>query len=135
MSTRSILAPQEDLARASREFEGWRRGRQRGTRIPPSLWQTAVQLARRHGVSRASRALRLDYYQLQRHLHDATLPRGAAEEPRGGFLELALPASAMGPQCRVELEDRGGARLQVDLRGLTAADLGLFVRTVWGRPR
>jgi hypothetical protein len=39
-----------DLLRAAERLERWRQGRQRGERIPPSLWGEAAELAGRYGV-------------------------------------------------------------------------------------
>jgi hypothetical protein len=43
-----------ELAAAGERFARWRRGRVRGARIPRELWQLAIDLADRYGVSRVS---------------------------------------------------------------------------------
>jgi hypothetical protein len=43
-----------ELAAAGERFARWRRGRVRGARIPRELWQLAIELADRYGVSRVS---------------------------------------------------------------------------------
>ncbi len=57
-----------ELVRTREQFEVWRAGRTRGDRIPAKLWKQAVKLAGRHGVSRISSALKLDYYTLKNRL-------------------------------------------------------------------
>ncbi len=42
----------EDLARGAEQFLKWRRTRTVGAGIPVSLWQLALELADRHGISR-----------------------------------------------------------------------------------
>jgi hypothetical protein len=54
----------KDLAQARSRFGAWRERRQGGRRIPQPLWNPAVQLANKHGVSRTATALCLDYYSL-----------------------------------------------------------------------
>ena len=130
MQTLSVPALPEDLDRARREFERWRRGRPRGARIPNSLWQMAVGLAKSHGVNRTSLWLRLDYYCLQRRLSLTPMAAAASSPPEPKFVEVVLPSSASSPSCRVELLDPRGATVRVDLSGLSATDLATFVRTV-----
>ena len=119
-----------DLERGRREFERWRRRRRRGERIPADLWRTATDLARRHGVSKASQALHLDYYALQRRLGEGLAKSGARE---AAFVELSLPATAPGGGCEVEICDASGAKVRVEVAGLSAAELATFVRTICGR--
>ena len=54
------------LGRGRDRFEGWRRTRQAGTRIPDELWSLAVKLADGHGLSRTASGLGLDYYSLRK---------------------------------------------------------------------
>jgi hypothetical protein len=51
MARRTVAGREEELQRGSARFAEWRRTRRRGTPIPVELWELAVQLARRHGVS------------------------------------------------------------------------------------
>lgn len=118
------------LAQARWEFERWRRSRPRGARIPEALWVVAAELARSHGVSRTSQALRLDYYALQRRLRGSECePDVAAAE----FVEVSLPAGTCGGCCQLDLADRGGGQLRVRAWGLSARELATFVRAVAGR--
>lgn len=115
-----------ELRRAAAKFAAWRRTRRDGTRIPQSLWEMAVQLARVHGVAATARALKLDYYSLKKRLgasHVATPPRPA-------FIELAsgLPAPR---ECIIEFEDVSGARLRVHLKGHEAPDLAALSHRFW----
>lgn len=117
------------LRQTSRQFERWRAMRRRGERIPVALWDAAVHAARGHGVSKTSQTLHLDYYALQRRL-DAV----AAEQPNTvvpQFVELALPAvTTSSSQCRLELCDRDGGTVRLDLSGWSARELATFVRSI-----
>ena len=118
------------LAQVRREFERWRRSRPRGARIPEELWVAAADLARSHGVSQTSQALRLDYYGLQRRLPGTERePDVAAAE----FVEVSLPAGSFGGCCQLDLADHRGGQLRVRVSGLSARDLAAFVRAVAGR--
>jgi hypothetical protein len=125
----------DDLTEVREEFERWRRDRPRGARIPAPLWRSAVALAGRHGVSKASQALHLDYYALRKRIEATTSRQGVSKGPTERFVEVAFPPSATTSQCHLELESAGGARLRIDLRGLSVAELGSLVRTVWDPAR
>lgn len=124
--------PDRSLLDTSRQFERWRGTRQRGERIPPALWASALELARSHGVSKTSQVLHLDYYAVQRRLAEVSveLPVPAAQQ----FVEVTLPAGATPtPQCRLEIRDRDGGAVRLEFAGWSAQELASFVRTVTGR--
>lgn len=116
------------LGAVRREFERWRQDPSRAWRIPEVLWRAAVEAAREHGVSCAARELRLDYYSLQKRL-------GSSVQPSSGFVEVAWPALATAPECRLELENGHGIRLRVELRGAAVADLEALASGLWGSTR
>ena len=128
-ATRSVATP-NSLTDASREFERWRRSRPRGARIPQTLWRTAMDLARTHGVSKTSQTLHLDYYAVQRRLADAEPARSTEASE---FIELSLPAIPHASRCQISISDASGGAMRIDLSGLSAKDLATFVRTVSGR--
>ena len=135
MSTRSTALWPGDVRPVRREFEQWRRSRAQGTRIPEALWRAAVALAQRHGVSKTSLALRLDYYSLKERLETTTRQRPVRERTEGRFIEIPLRAVAGGPACVLEVEDRRGAKLRMELQGMGAPELAGLVRSVWSEPR
>jgi hypothetical protein len=55
--------------------------------------------------------------------------------PEGGagatFLELAPPSWAGCGECTLELEDAGGAKMRVHLKGFEAPDLAALSRSFW----
>jgi hypothetical protein len=59
MAGRGRLAVVAELAVAGERFARWRRGRVRGARIPHELWQLAIELAGRYGVSRVAGVVRV----------------------------------------------------------------------------
>ena len=103
------------------------------SRIPDSLWAAAVKMAGTYGIRRTARALRVDYYSLKKRVEQD--PAAAADLPEGGavatFLELAPPASAGPCECTLELEDAGGAKMRVHLKGVATPDLAALSRSFW----
>jgi hypothetical protein len=116
-----------DLARAQSRFDAWRSLRARGERIPRRLWTLAVQLAKRHGVSRTATALRLDYYGLQERA-EATSRERRSHGP--AFVELPSPL-AVSKRCLVKLNNGAGASMRVQLVGYETADVEALTRTFW----
>jgi hypothetical protein len=116
-----------DLARARSRFDAWRFLRARGERIPRRLWTLAVQLAKRHGVSRTATALRLDYYGLQERAEAIS-----AERPPHGpaFVELSSPL-VVSKRCLIKLNNGAGASMRVHLVGYETADVEALTRTFW----
>ena len=119
-SRRSVSAVRRDFGR-------WRHARTPGARIPAELWDAAVELATEVGISPTSRALGLDYYALKKRV-DAT----SAPGPAPSFVELTLPALAADGECHLELEQRDGTRLRVELRGAAVAHVEAVARALAG---
>jgi len=121
-SSRPIEPPQ--LQPLVERFNAWRARRTAGQRIPPELWNAAVQLVPILGVSRTATALKLSYYDLQRRLpqgHHRRQQRGS----HPGFVELAAPARPLSwsEGGTVELVHRSGARLSLRLPQASAREL------------
>lgn len=129
MGTCELAELPRDLEQARRRFQVWRRQRLRGGRIPQHLWELAVDLVNRHGVSRTASALRLDYYSLKKRA-EAAVARLPSDDPT--FVELPAPVLA-GKQCRLELDNGAGATLRVHLIGYDTADLEALTRP-FGKP-
>jgi len=117
-----------------RRFERWRRTRKVRTRIPDPLWASAVKLAGRHGIHRTARALRVDYYALKKRVEGkaaATASNATAGTDGAAFLELPAAVWAGAGEYMLELEDAGGAKLRIHLKGFEAPDLAVLSRSFW----
>jgi len=66
-------------------------------------------------------ALGLDYKCLKRRVKEAA-SRAQASSP-AAFVELVAPGRFGSPECVVELENRAGAKLRIELRGSAVPDL------------
>jgi hypothetical protein len=93
-------------------LKAWRATRPSGQRIPEDLWKAAADLARVHGLNPTAAALKLSYYDLQRRVSGANVPR-RRRVPRASFVQLAPPAllPVPGPEGTLELVQASGARL------------------------
>ena len=130
----------EDLARGAEQFLKWRRSRAVGARIPGALWQLALALADRHGISRTATVLKVGYYCLKKRKAKCSPPASVQQpvrEPglivsKPKFMELPPPAQAFGSsECVLEFEKASGARLRVSLKGPGVPDLSALGRDFW----
>jgi hypothetical protein len=137
--TRDLPARLEGLRR---RFERWRRSRKVRTRIPEPLWASAVKLADRYGIHRTAKALRVDYYALKKRVEQNAGSASAQQDrapaasnmvAEAEFLELPTAAWPGSGECTLELEDAGGAKLRVRLKGFAAPDLAALTRSFWQR--
>ena len=103
----------DDLLQLSQRLEEWRGANPPRTRLPEPIWETAVEMAQRHGLHCTTKALRLDYMRLKKRLPAGT-PSPRSTPP--AFLEL-LASPTTGPvECVVELESAGG-KMRVSMKG------------------
>ncbi len=114
-------------SRVQCRLEHWRQQHRPRARISEELWCQAAELARSHGINRTARALRLDYYSLKKHL--AATARSAERLPEFvEFLPGRPPASQ--PECLIEIDDPGGAKLRIHLQGGNLPDVAALTPLV-----
>ena len=138
------------LVTLRRRFDRWRRTRKRGSPTPDRLWRPALQAAGVYGLNRTATALRVNYYALKKQVERAAaggdLPAEAGAVSRDAsdglvvsgdgratatFLELAPGASTKVCECILELENPGGAKMRVHLKGVEVPDLAALSRDFW----
>ena len=121
------------LERTRQRFDHWRETRKVRSRIPESLWTSAVKMARAYGINRTARALRVDYYSLKERVESEASSSGVSKKNTSStFVELAVPAIASTCECLLELEDVAGAKMRVHLKGVEVPDLAALSRSFWG---
>jgi hypothetical protein len=121
------------LERTRQRFDRWRETRKVRSRIPESLWASAVKMARAYGINRTARALRVDYYSLKERVESEVSSSGVPKKNTSStFVELAVPAIASTCECLLELEDVAGAKMRVHLKGVEVPDLAALSRSFWG---
>ena len=80
---------EEELKEVQERLEAWRGKRRRCRRLPEPMWDSAVGLARTHGINRVARALRLDYYRLKRRV-EATKGVSGPAPSKPAFVEVEM---------------------------------------------
>ncbi len=143
MSTKRTCDLPARLENLRQRFERWRRTRKVRSRIPEPLWAAAVKSAAKYGIHRTAKALRVDYYTLKKRAEQkaaiagtqqksaATAGKAAAAAAEATFLELPAAAWAGSGECTLDLEDAGGAKLRVHLKGFETPDLVALSRSFW----
>ena len=122
------------LTEVKRQFQGWRRSREKRSPIPERLWQGAEALSKQHSISEIAKALRLDYTKLKERIvclrsmwAGETWRKGAA----CGFVEVGMVSGTTGGECLVEVEDGTGRKLKVHLRGASGAETVQLAKALW----
>ncbi len=134
MRGRKTGAVPAQLKAAQRQFERWRGSHGGRRRIPESLWAVAVKAAGQFGINRTAEALRVDYYRLKKRV--APRAAGAGSHPSGrgameAFLELTPAMAPNRGRCLVELEDRAGSKMRIELETLETPDLVALTGSFW----
>jgi hypothetical protein len=117
MSTGIIPEP---IAQLQLQLDEIRSTRPRGKRLPDSVWQAAVELAREHGVYSVARHLRLDYTGLKKRFGGVSHRRRKTRKPT--FVELLAPPSAMQGECLIEFESLRGSKVRIQWKAATSPD-------------
>ena len=128
MGARTRGEAASDLARVAERFRAWRRVRQARTRIPESLWTLAVKLVEKHGVSRVSSVLGLDYYALKKR---AAAADSGSRSASPAFVELPATSLIAARECVIELEDGAGGAMRMHLKGYEASEVAAVGRSFW----
>ena len=131
-----IPSERNNLQEAAHAFARWRKCKPtKRARIPEELWELACHAAKTHGIAKASRELKLDYYRLKRRLDGhspataASNTHPAASKPQPpsrtspAFVELPPLAISGTTECDLELETGQGTRVVLRWKGSTAPDL------------
>ena len=117
MSTAVIPEPIAQLQLQRNEI---RSTQPRGKRLPDSVWQAAVELAREHGVYSVAHHLRLDYAGVKRRLGGVSSRRRKTRKPT--FVELIAPPSAMLRECLIEFESLRGGKVRIQWKAAAPPD-------------
>src|SRR5664279_6224979 len=105
--SKPIPEPIEQLKRELDQFRSTQSGR---TKLPESLWQAAVELARQHGVYSVAHPLRLDYMGLKKRLDG--VPGSEKKAAKPAFVELVAEHPASMADCVIEFESSVGSKMR-----------------------
>jgi hypothetical protein len=112
----------EAILQLQRQLEQFRSTQPRRTKLPESLWQAAVELARQYGVYPVAHPLRLDYTGLKKRLGGIPIVRRKATKP--AFVELIAPQE----ECVIEFESPSGNKMRVQWKASTPHDWASLLR-------
>lgn len=131
MRTKIVSASGSQFERVQHRFDLWRKTRKRCSPIPETLWSSAVELAREHGLQRTAQTLRLNYYSLKKRFPLISgAPGRAQKEPT--FVELFPPPGAAGHSvCTIEMENVQGGKMKIHVQGLGGLDLAVLSDSFW----
>jgi hypothetical protein len=122
-STTPIPGPIEQL---QRQFDEFRSTRTHRTKLPETLWQAAVELARKHGLHPVAHPLRLDYMGLKRRLEG--VPEGRKKTATPAFVELIAAHPTAVAECVIEFESRVGSKMRIQWKGSSTPDWASLLR-------
>ena len=125
MNRKSTPIP-ESIAQLRRQLDQFRSTQPRRTKLPESLWQAAVELARQHGVYPVAHPLRLDYMGLKKRLSGVPAVRRKAVKP--AFMELIAPQSATLEECIIEFESPSGGKMRIQWKAAAPPDWASLLR-------
>jgi hypothetical protein len=126
MNRKSTSVIAQPIAELQRQWDQFRSTRQRRTKLPESLWQAAVELARQHGVYSVAKPLRLDYMGLKKRLGEPSSHR--RKTPRAAFVELIAPHPATVEECVIEFESSRGAKMRIQWKATAPPDWTSLLR-------
>src|SRR5260370_5983700 len=115
----------EPLIQLQQQLEQWRGSQPPRSKLPESIWQSAVEGAKQYGVYATAKALRLDYAGLKKRALGSAAPRrkparGKSAQP--AFLELIARPGAKVEDYVVEFESSRGAKMRVQWKASAAPD-------------
>jgi len=110
----------EPIAQLQRQLDQFRSTQSRGRKLPESVWQVAVELAREHGVYSVAHPLRLNYMGLKKRLGGVSHRRRKARKP--AFVELIAPQAAMLRECVIEFESLRGSKVRIQWKAPAPPD-------------
>ena len=125
MNRKSTPPIPEPIAELQRQLDQFRSTRPRRTKLPESLWQAAVDLARQHGVYSVAQPLRLDYMGLKKRLGEPSSHR--RKTSRAAFVELITPPPAV-EECVIEFESSRGAKMRIQWKASAPPDWASLLR-------
>jgi hypothetical protein len=116
----------EPIAQLQRRFDEFRSTRLHRTKLPETLWQAAVELAREHGLHPVAHPLRLDYMGLKKRLEGVPGPQKKVAAP--AFVELIASHPATISECVIEFESSIGSKMRIQWKGSSTPDWASLLR-------
>jgi hypothetical protein len=117
------ISAHESITQLQLQVEQFRAAHPPRTRLPKPLWQSAVELARRHGIYAVSRRLRLDYTRLKKQVNGSSASSASEREgSQPSFVELIGAAGARVDEYVIEFESGQGPKMRIHWKAATPPD-------------
>jgi hypothetical protein len=116
----------DSIAQLQQQLDEFRGAHPPRTKLPESLWQSAVELARQHGVYAVAHPLRLDYTILKERLGESPGRRRKTTKP--AFVELIAPKPTKLHEFVIEIEGSHGPKMRIQWRTAAAPDWTALLR-------
>lgn len=126
MNDKSASSLPEPIAQLQRRFDEFRSTQPHRTKLPETLWQAAVELAREHGLHPVAHPLRLDYMGLKKRLEGVPGPQKKVAAP--AFVELIASHPATISECVIEFESSIGSKMRIQWKGSSTPDWASLLR-------
>jgi hypothetical protein len=120
----------ESITELQAQLEQFRSTHPPRTRLPQSVWQSAAELARCHGIYVVAHSLRLDYCTLKRQV--SVSPESSARRPQPKFVELIGGARERVDEYLIDFECARGRKLRIHCKTNTPPDWPALLRA-WRR--
>jgi len=123
----------DSITELQAQLEQFRSTHPARTRLPQSVWQSAAELARFHGIYVVAHSLRLDYSTLKKHVSgsgESSARRRKKAQPK--FIELIGTARASVDEYVIEFESARGPKLRIHCKTATPPDWAALLRA-WRR--
>lgn len=125
MNSKSATPIPGAIEQLQRQLDEFRSTQPHRRKLPETLWQAAVELARQHGVYSVAHPLRLDYVGLKKRLDG--VPDRKKKSAKPAFVELIADHSATMADCVIEFESSVGSKMRIQWKASTAPDwISLF---------
>ena len=125
MNSKSASPIPSAIEQLQRQLDEFRSAQPHRRKLPETLWQAAVELARQHGVYSVAHPLRLDYTGLKNRLDG--VPDRQKKAAKSAFVELIADHSATMADCVIEFESSVGSKMRIHWKSSTAPDcISLF---------
>ena len=128
MNNKSASSIPEPIAQLQRRFDEFRSTQPHRTKLPETLWQAAVELAREHGLHPVAHPLRLDYMGLKKRLEGVPGPQKEMAAP--AFVELIASYPATISECVIEFESSIGSKMRIQWKGSSTPDWASLLRAL-----
>jgi len=119
------------LETVQKQFENWRKTRQHRSPIPEELWQAAISLCADQSIYEISKTLKLSYTKLKERVSAKKAPALSESSPHPGFVALDLGHPLSAQYCLIEMEEKNGTKMRIQIDGGSGFDLMELVQFFW----